>query len=136
MSRFLTDLAVRLVDEFDEIWQLTQPLAYESDRLGAIVVPQDFKTDFASVPRLPLAYLVVGGKGKRAAVVHDWLYSGGQKVDRKTADQVFAEALAASGYGGLVRGLMYAGVRLGGGSHFDAPNVPQPPHVEIQMEAP
>lgn len=136
MSQFLTDLAVRLVDEAREIWQLTQPLAYESDLLGAIVVPQDFRTDFASVPRLPLAYLVVGGKGKRAAVVHDWLYSGGQRVDRKTADQVFAEALAASGYGGLVRGLMYAGVRLGGASHFDAPNVPQSPHVEWQMEAP
>lgn len=133
MSRFLSDLHVRLVDDEREIWALEAPLVYESERLGVVVVPEEFHTDFASVPRLPLAYLVVGGKGKRAAVIHDWLYSGGMRVDRKTADQVFAEALEASGYGAVVRGLMYAGVRIGGGFAFDAPNVPQPQHVTDLM---
>lgn len=136
---YLTDLDCRLVDEARDLHRLLAPFVFESAIVGRVEVPAGFLTDFASVPRLPFAYVVVGGKGKRAAVIHDWLYSGGlvngQPVDRKTADRVFAEALKASGYGFLVENLMYAGVRVGGGSRFEAPNVPQPPHVAAEMGA-
>ena len=135
MSRFLTTLDTRLIDEFDGINLLLAPLVYESDLLGqTVTVPKDFRTDYASVPRLPLAYLAVGGKGTRAAVVHDWLYSGGLGVTRETADAVFKEALLASGYSGFTAALMYAGVRFGGESRFTQPNVPQAPHVAAMME--
>lgn len=137
MSRFATDLDTRLVDEFDNIHQLLSPLVYESDLLGrTVTVPKDFRTDFASVPRLPFAFMVVGGRGARAAVVHDFLYSGGIDVTRETADEVFAEALKTSGYGALVVGLMYTGVRVGGAGCFTAPSVPQEQHVAAAMEAP
>lgn len=138
MSRFLTSgLKTDLVDEFDDIHELLEPLVYESDLLGRRVeVPTGFRTDFASVPRIVGAYLLFGGKGKRAAVVHDFLYSGGLAVTREVADQVFREALIASGYGWLTVRAMYAGVRLGGASHFNGPNVPQAPVVAAQMEAP
>jgi hypothetical protein len=138
MSSFITQgLQTDLVDEIDNIHVLLAPLAYDSDLLQRrITVPKDFRTDFASVPRLPLAYMVVGGKGARAAVVHDFLYSGGLEVTRAQADAVFREALAASGYGRIVRGLMYAGVRVGGANRFIEPGVQQLPHVEAQMEAP
>lgn len=137
MSKFLTDLETRLVDEFANVHQLLAPLIYDSDLLGSIVtVPRDFRTDFASVPRLPFAYALLGDKGKKAAVVHDYLYSGGLNVAREVADGVFAEALRASGYSGLTVSLMYAGVRFGGASHFTAPNLPQEPHVAARMEAP
>lgn len=130
-------LRTDLIDEFEDIHVLLEPLVYECALLDCtITVPKDFKTDFASVPRLPFAYMVVGGKGKRAAVIHDFLYSGGLEVERDLADKVFAEALSASGYGALVVNLMYAGVRVGGASHFNGPNVPQEPHVAAQMEAP
>lgn len=139
MSHFSTTLQTELVDEFDNIHRLLAPLVYWSDLLGcAVTVPKGFRTDFASTPRLPFAYLVVGGKGDRAAVVHDFLYSGGMLpsgriVCRHEADLVLREALAASGYGWLVQNLMYAGVRVGGESHFTGPNVPQPEHVAAAM---
>lgn len=140
MSGFRSDLDARLVDEQAGTDRLLAPLVYCSDLCHALViVPAGFVTDYASVPRLPFAYMVVGGKGKRAAVIHDWLYSGGMvgtwRLDRKQADQVFAEALEASGYGRVVVGLMYAGVRLGGGFCWKAPNQPQPAHVAARMEA-
>ncbi len=134
MSRFLSDLDVRLIDEFADIHQLLAPLVYQSDLLGAtVVVPAGFQTDFASVPRLPLAYMVVGGKGRRAAVVHDWCYSNPGRYSRKVADDLFAEALRTSGYSRLVTGLMWSGVRIGGGSHYRAENLPQPAHVSDLM---
>lgn len=137
MSRFLCDLDTRLVDEFRDIHQLLAPLKYESDLLGlTVTVPKDFRTDFASVPRIVGAYLLFGGKGRRAAVVHDFLYSGGIEVTREVADQVFREALIATGYSAFTVGAMYAAVRVGGGSRFTAPNVPQTPKVAAQMEAP
>ena len=140
MSRFTTDLDTRLVDEIDNIHVLLSPLVYWSDLLGCTVtVPAGFRTDFASTPRWPGAYLVLGGKGARAAVIHDALYSGlmlpsGRICTRLEADQVLREALAASGYGRLVQSLMYAGVRVGGESHFTGPNLQQPEHVAALMD--
>lgn len=137
-ARFLTELVAREVCEIDGIWELVQPLAFHSVLLdGKIVAPKSFRTDFASVPRLPLAYLLVGGKGKKAAVIHDFLYSGGMvygmPVSRQEADAVFAEALKATGYGPLVVNLMYAGVRLGGWWSFKEPNLAQPEGVADRM---
>lgn len=136
MSRFLSPLRVEEIDEFGGLWQLFAPLVYESDLLGLITVPAGFVTDFASVPHLPFIYLTEGGKGNKAATVHDWLYTG-QKITRLQADQVLREALLASGYSAATAGIFYAAVRLGGGSHWDAPNNPQPVAVhEAMREAP
>ncbi|HEY8359264.1 MAG TPA: DUF1353 domain-containing protein [Ramlibacter sp.] len=139
-AAFRSDLVTRLVDEFDDIHQLEQPLVFDSlvlapGGLVRIVVPAGFKTDLASVPRIVGAYLLFGNKGKRAAVVHDWLYSGGINVTREAADAVFREALQATGYNRLTVAAMYAGVRLGGASRFTAPNVPQIAQVAALMEA-
>lgn len=137
MSEFRTVLDTHLVCEFDGTDALDAPLVYWSDLLQVeIVVPAGFVTDYASVPRVVGAYLLVGGKGKRASVVHDWLYSCATYA-REICDQVFKEALAATGYSALTISLMYAGVRMGGAGHFTKPNVPQAPHVEAAMlEAP
>lgn len=137
MSKFLTDLEMKLIDEFGGIYQLTAPLIYDSDLLGTLVtVPRDFRTDLASVPRLPLAYMLLGDKGRRAAVVHDFAYSGGISVTRDVADELLAEALRAEGYGMATVWAMYLGVRIGGAPHFNAPNLPQEAHVAARMEAP
>jgi hypothetical protein len=135
VSSFLTTLDCRETNEFGGLWTLLAPLAYDSDLLGRIVtVPAGFVTDFASVPRLPIFYLAEGGKGNKAAVVHDWLYSS-QAVDRKTADQVLREALICSGYSRATAAVFYAAVRIGGGSHWTAPNNPQPAQVEQVIQA-
>lgn len=135
MSRFLTSLDVRDEDEFAGTWRLLAPLRYESDVIGrTVTVPADFITDFASVPRLPIIYLAQGGKGQKAAVVHDWLYNS-QEVPREQADDVLREALKLCGYSGFTAGLFWSAVRLGGGSHWKAPNLPQEKHVDAAMQA-
>ena len=112
MSAFLTALRVEQIS--DDEWRLLRALVYQSDRLERVlIVPRGFVTDFASVPRLPFVFWLAGGKATKAAVVHDFLYrkSG---VTRADADAVFAEAMKATGQAAWRRGLMWAGLRLGG----------------------
>jgi hypothetical protein len=111
MSRFITPLRA---EKSGEYWTILQPLVYESDVAQQVfAVPEGFVTDFASVPRLPLAFLLTGDSAHEAAVIHDFLYST-NKVPRSLADRVFEEAAQVSGEPGWKAWLMWAGVRLGG----------------------
>ena len=115
MSKFLTELDARLKDD-DRIWILGSPLIYESDILGRIEVPAGFNTDFASVPRLPIVYMLYGDRAHRESVVHDWLYRI-DSIPPATYDQandVFLEAMECRGKRWLVRKFMYWGVCVGG----------------------
>ena len=113
MSKFLTSLELKQESEDDDErteWSLLSDLVYESDLLGkTVTVPRGFRTDLASVPRLPLAYWVAGGTGNRAAVVHDYLVRTFH-LDRPLADSVFKEALLASGVEAWRAELMYVAV--------------------------
>ena len=127
MGKFLTSLDVELIVDSDPAqWRVLKPLAYQSDKHGLIVVPSDFVTDFASVPRLPLVYALSGDTAHLAAVVHDWLYTPPMKVPRKDADDILLEASAASGVPAWRRWMMWAGVRVGGGSKFQVPDPTTP----------
>jgi hypothetical protein len=86
-----------------------------------ITVPAGYVTDFASVPRLFWRVEPPFGIAAPAAVVHDYLYSSGGLEGRYTrlqADEIFREALAVLGVGVVKRNLMFAAVRVGGGSGF------------------
>lgn len=110
---FLSKLRVE-EDDDEKGRTLIWPLVYYSVVLGrTIIVPRGFHTDFASVPRLPLVYVTLGDVGKKAAVVHDFLYrhSG---VSRREADKVFYEALKATGQWYWRRALMWTGLRFFG----------------------
>lgn len=119
MSRFLSRLAIQVVDDTDNgKWILTEALIYESDIAKCtFVVPKGFQTDLASVPRLPVIYMMCGDTSNEAAAVHDFLYSSHQ-VTREMADAVLREASAVSGVPAWRRWMMWAGVRIGGGSHW------------------
>jgi hypothetical protein len=123
MSGFMSRLAATNLDpDFAGgrgLWELTEPLVYDSDRAAmTITVPAGFKTDFASVLRLPVIYLLFGDKAHGPATVHDYLYQTGI-VKRKLADDVFAEAMRVSTrLSGFDRWMMWAAVRVFGGSHF------------------
>lgn len=124
MSRFMTKLEVELVDDTENdgrgCWRLKNPLAYESDVAGKIItVPEGFCTDFASVPRIPVAYWLTGDTAHEAAVVHDFLYSTGE-LPRAKADDVLMEAMTVTGIPAWRRYAMYWAVRAFGGSHFAA----------------
>lgn len=77
-----------------------------------VTVPTGFATDLASVPRLPAAHLLLAGRARRSAILHDWLYE--QRAPRAWADAVFRAAMAQEDVGLLARWAMWAGVRLGG----------------------
>jgi hypothetical protein len=137
-SRFINHPLTRSLDDTTVMEQLEEPLYYYSELLGKVlVVPAGFITDYASVPRIPLAFLLFGGKAKRAAIVHDWLYST-RLYSREVCDAVFKEAMEATEQGWFARNMMWAGVRVGGWVAWDAPNVHQSDKVTqiMNLEAP
>jgi hypothetical protein len=96
-------------------WRLVHELRYDSAVFGGrLIVDAGFETDLSSIPRWPFIYWVLGGRGRKAGVVHDWLYRthiGG----RALADRVYPEALSVSeDVPAPVRWAMWAGLRLGG----------------------
>ena len=122
MIGFLTVLNVSLSDDQAAdgrgYWVLNHPLVYQSVIAGrVIIVPEGFKTDFSSVPRLPLVYDLFGDTAHPAAVVHDFLYSTGE-LPREMADRVLLEAMAAEGVPAWRRLPMFWAVRLFGGRYF------------------
>lgn len=101
-------------------WMTLAPLVFDSAIVGRLEVPAEFITDLASVPRLPFVFLLSGDSARGPAVLHDFLYQR-QLVDRDVADAVFREAMAAhapelgfEAEPAWRRGLMWAGVRVGG----------------------
>lgn len=108
---FLTALCCKQIE--DDLWELTSPLTFDAGYHGIFTVPTGFRTDFASVPRVPLAWLYCGGQGEAAAVVHDYLYKVGG-VSKDTADRVFYLALRAMGMHPFKSSIMYQAVKVGG----------------------
>lgn len=111
-SQFLTELETRQMD--DKTCLLISPLVYQSELLNkTVTIPTGFKTDFASVPRVPIAYWFYGNRAHRESVLHDYLYFLGD-TSRGAADKVFLEAMKARNKNILVRWPIFLGVRIGG----------------------
>lgn len=120
---FLSKLRTEDID--DERAVLTDPLVVDVDG-ERIEIPAGTETDFASVPRIPLAYLLAGGIARRAAVLHDFLYS--KQRGKDWADKVFLAAMEADGVSWWRRQLMYNAVRaFGGGPYAEKVGVQAPP---------
>lgn len=115
MDRFPHPLKVELLDR--KRWRLLAPFSYLDPDHGRIDIPKGAVTDFASVPRWPLTFLLLGQYGHAAAALHDYLYETG-KLSRKAADRVFLNALRSSGHARWRSWLMYAGVRIGAASRY------------------
>lgn len=110
-SEFLgvAPLRVELLDSGK--WALLSPLVFRSAALDrTVVVPLGFETDFASVPRLPIVFLLTANRAYKAAVVHDYALESG--MEREDAATLFREAMEAEGIPEGLREIMYAGVRL------------------------
>lgn len=124
MSAFSGDLIVRLIaDNQSGIWELVAPLSFQSDILGrTITAPQYFRTDFCSVPRVPIAYDMLGNRARMSGTIHDYLYTT-HETTRLVADQVLKEMLVLNGVDEDEAQLFYIAVRAGGGSHW-GPDTP------------
>ncbi len=102
----------------DHYFMLLDNLVYYSIEQGLkISCPVGFISDGPSVPRVPGLFLLFGHRGKRAAVVHDWLYRN-LLLPRDICDAIFREGLEDSGKWAFTSGGMYAGVRVGGKYSF------------------
>lgn len=122
MSKFWTQLDVVLLSDSANngrgSWRLQNPLIYESDVAAQVfIVPVGFVTDFASVPRIPGVFELLGDTAHEAAALHDWLYTT-HPVPRDIADAVLQEAAKVSGTSAFKAWLLWAGVRVGGASHW------------------
>jgi len=75
------------------------------------IVPDQFVTDFASVPRIFWTLIPPAtGRHVRGAVLHDWLYYTGL-VSKLEADQIFYDALIQTGVPKIKAYTMYASVK-------------------------
>lgn len=123
MSYFLNKLEVTLIDndaaEGRGLWVLDYDFSYYSDiARQKITAPKGFRTDFTSVPRLPIVFLLCGDTSTEAAVIHDWLYT--RKITtRRVADAVLREAGKVSGVPAWRRWMIWAGVRAFGQGPWD-----------------
>ncbi|TAL87488.1 MAG: DUF1353 domain-containing protein [Candidimonas sp.] len=123
-SKFLTELSTKCVDNLAMggrgIWKITDPLVYCSEILGRVItVEAGFLTDYASVPRVPIAYLLLGDTCHTESVIHDWLYHHHEICDEQTANRVLLEASKAIRSPAWRRSLMYLGVAIGGRSSWE-----------------
>ena len=117
---FLNTIKVELTDNTGRgLWRVLEDFVYVSDLVGVIVVPKDFMTDFASVPRIPFVFMLTGNTAHQAALVHDYLYTSNE-FSRKLSDEVFKEAIEASREPSWRASIMYAGVRIGGQSSWES----------------
>jgi hypothetical protein len=126
MSKFITELDARLIND-DTVWQLDNPLVYESDSLGRVVeIPKGFQTDFASVPRwIPFASNALMEKAHREGVLHDYLYRKDSDpiASFSQANYIFREAMEAREKPVYIRWPMFWGVWIGGYFSFHKRNV-------------
>lgn len=146
VGKFLTKLRLEKVNH--SLYELTDDFIYRSDTVGIIIVPKGFKTDLASVPRIPFIYWIFGGLAPEEAVIHDYLYTSPHQtgtvnagtviiLNRATADKVFRGAryscdridldqyekvtlmnLLRNSWAYIGAWCMWAGVRCFGWSHW------------------
>lgn len=134
VAHFRGILQVRESRDHNNLFEVCHNFSFYSAQHECLIkVTKGFITDFASVPRLPFVYILLGGQGNKAAVIHDWLYSS-HEVPRDVADSIFREALEVAGYSALVCGLMWSGVRTFGQKFWDMKNLPQTQEVNYDMK--
>ena len=114
MSTFTTPLQVELIGKWQ--FKLLTPFEYHVGKFPSteiIRVPQDFITNFASIPRFLWSILSPIDEYAKAAVVHDWLYFKGIYSKRVT-ELIFNEAMKVLKTPTWKRRCVYSGVYYGG----------------------
>lgn len=81
-------------------WRLLAPLIFNSKKVGLIIANTGYESDFASVPRAPVAFWLTGDTAHASDVVHDILCSEwipAKKITWADAADVWKEAAACEG---------------------------------------
>lgn len=112
--RFLTPLLLQ-ADDDDLNFTLLAGFVAELSPGVLVTVPAGYETDLASVPRLLWWLFPPHGKYRRAAVVHDYIYTHlCHRFSRSEADDAFRRGCLECGCSRLTARVLHAAVRLGG----------------------
>jgi hypothetical protein len=103
----------------DKEWAVEHELVYEGNR-DRFVVPVEFKTDFASVPRVFVWFIPRYGRYTRAAILHDmlWRQAKESRGGWRDADALFRRAMRELKVPFLKRWIMWSAVRWGSLKNF------------------
>lgn len=131
---FLTPLIVmKLPQPGRARWRHVEPLRYRDPVTGEEwEVPAGEETDLASVPRVPLAFLLAGDTAHEPSALHDHLYRTG-KVNRKRADALFLQAMKEQDEPGWRSYVMYGAVRIFGGGFYKEQETKRAAQEEIYV---
>jgi len=117
MSSFTTPLRVEVLNEGvggRVNASILTPFEFYSNLIeDDVVVPVDFITDFASIPRLFWTFAPPMGGHAKAAVVHDFTYLT-QPCTRKVSDDMFYEGMRVLGVSKFKAFVIWGAVRLFG----------------------
>ena len=109
---FLTKLQAEEVEDPCDCWRLITPLIYIGrDKLFS--VPTGFITDLGSVPWIFQWLVPAGKRGRKAFVLHDYLYKYGL-VSRADADGILRRVMKEIDCWKIRYWSAWIGVRLGG----------------------
>lgn len=108
-----------LEDVGDGTFIVRKSFSYSLGEIGSniiITVPENFRTDLASIPSICNIIVPKLGKYNKGAVIHDYLYSLCRlgKFDRTISDAVFYEIMKVCGVRLTQRVLIYVILRLFG----------------------
>lgn len=99
-------------------WKLHEPLHYHAPDGRSWKIRKGFITDYGSIPEALDWIPGLDTNGTDADcpfILHDYLYHSHECEGRKDADTILYEALLVCGVGRFRAGVIYAGVRVGGG---------------------
>jgi len=117
---FLNDPCLKPLSEYD---YLTCDPIYVIIDGDYYVIPENFQTDLASIPRILWPFIAPQYSSFIApSILHDYLYSCANLGTRKFADEVLYNALKAEGVSTFTAIKFFMAVRIFGASHFDSRN--------------
>lgn len=121
MTFISKDVTVQQIEETiftngPTLYKLLKEVSYKDNDVE-FVVPTDYVTDFASVPRATAWMIPSSGSWNPAAIIHDYLISDvlekQHAIKSNHVDQIFYNAMKELGVPWYRRTIMYGGVRLG-----------------------
>lgn len=97
------------------------PISYKIDE-EILVIPSNYKTDLASIPRVFWSFILpMKSELMSAAILHDFLYEHPHGITRKDADDIFFNLLISNGVSKKEAVVIYLLVRAFGWRYFNGP---------------
>lgn len=119
LGRFVVEL---IEDDRDGLWDHQEPFGFRDKDGNEYWAPRGHRTDFCSVPRVPLAYEMLGNRARKSGSIHDLLYSSKRPpgMTREKADNLLYEMLLLNGISPCEAEQFRLAVRMFGADHWEA----------------